>query len=592
MARVEIDIVANDRTGGVLSKIGSSLQSIFQTAMGFLSAHVFMRIAQEVSEFATTSIKAASDFNETFNKTNEIFEDSADLIHKWATTAAQSTGLSKTAAENAASGFAIFGKAAGLASNDLAEFAMENTQLAADMASFFNTTVEDAAYAIQAMFRGETEPIRRYGVLIDEATLKTKALELGIISSTKDALSPQNKVLAANALLWEQTGDAQGDFARTSEGYANQQRIFNAQLENAKIQLGDMFLPALTEVMQYINTVGIPALENLISSLQPVIDGFIAFMRSIGDTQAPQYFMDFLNFLSAWWTANGTPIKQSAEEMFMGLADMARGAGTEVNSFVDEVLGKLTYWLAENAPLIQQFAQVVSDAFTNIIVPAISAFWNLVRPLLMSFIDYILNMATLIMQVATGDFAGAWETMKTIVISSMTTIREFIKNAVNMILQFFGTSWAQAAQVWQQNWEQLKNIVNSVMGIIENTIRSKIASAISIIQTLSTAIKTVGSALSGMAMGAAGGAIRGGRAEGGFVGANRPYIVGERGPELFVPSGNGNIVPNNALGGGGVNITLVYSPAVSTASMSEVEGILTPIINNAVRQGYRGGQLG
>ncbi len=82
------------------------------------------------------------------------------------------------------------------------------------------------------------------------------------------------------------------------------------------------------------------------------------------------------------------------------------------------------------------------------------------------------------------------------------------------------------------------------------------------------------------------------RANGGSVSSGTPYLVGEQGAELFVPSGNGTIIPNNQLGGGGVNITLVYSPAVSTASMTEVESVLTPIINNAVRQGYRGGQLG
>ena len=85
---------------------------------------------------------------------------------------------------------------------------------------------------------------------------------------------------------------------------------------------------------------------------------------------------------------------------------------------------------------------------------------------------------------------------------------------------------------------------------------------------------------------------RGARAEGGYVAAGSSYLVGERGAEMFVPSGNGNIVPNNQLGGGSVNITLVYSPAVSTASMSEVESVLAPIINKAVRSGYRGGQLG
>ena len=73
--------------------------------------------------------------------------------------------------------------------------------------------------------RGEAEPLRQYGVLLDDASLRQAALELGIISTTKNALTPQQKVLAAQALIYQQTGTAQGDFARTSDGLANKTRI-------------------------------------------------------------------------------------------------------------------------------------------------------------------------------------------------------------------------------------------------------------------------------------------------------------------------------------------------------------------------------
>ena len=89
------------------------------------------------------------------------------------------------------------------------------------MASFKNTSPEEAITAIGAALRGESEPIRRYGVLLDEATLKHRALALGIISTTDQALTPQQKVLAATAEIYRQTGDIQGDFTRTSEGLAN-----------------------------------------------------------------------------------------------------------------------------------------------------------------------------------------------------------------------------------------------------------------------------------------------------------------------------------------------------------------------------------
>jgi hypothetical protein len=152
-------------------------------------------------------------------------------------------GQSKKQAMDAAASFAVFGKSAGLSGDALVEFSKQNVQLASDMASFFNTSPEDAINAIGSAFRGEAEPIRAYGILLDDATLRQSALEMGLISTTKNALTPQQKVLAAQAVIMKQTTDAQGDFARTSDGLANSQRILAAQFEDTQAQLGQALLP-------------------------------------------------------------------------------------------------------------------------------------------------------------------------------------------------------------------------------------------------------------------------------------------------------------------------------------------------------------
>jgi hypothetical protein len=125
--------------------------------------------------------------------------------------------------------------------------------LSADLASFSNTTPEEAAMALGAALRGEAEPIRKFGVLMDEASLKQEALALNLISTTKEALTPQQKVLAANALILKQTADAQGDVARTSSSAANQQRIMSATLEDVQAKLGEKLLPAFQQGIQTLN---------------------------------------------------------------------------------------------------------------------------------------------------------------------------------------------------------------------------------------------------------------------------------------------------------------------------------------------------
>ncbi len=185
-------------------------------------------------KIAVDSIKAASDLGETISKVGVLFGESSKEIEKFANGAAQSLGQTKQQALDAAANFAIFGKSAGLSGQALVSFSTDFVSLAGDLASFNNVSQDDAINAIGSALRGEAEPLRRFGVLLDDATLKNAALELGLISTTKNALTPQQKVLAAQKVIYEQTSAAQGDFARTSDGLANQTKILTAELEKYK----------------------------------------------------------------------------------------------------------------------------------------------------------------------------------------------------------------------------------------------------------------------------------------------------------------------------------------------------------------------
>ena len=201
---------------------------------------------------AIPAIKAASDLNETVSKTGVIFGDAAKEVLAFGETTAKTLGISKTAALDAAATFGVFGKAAGLTGSNLATFSTDFTTLAADLASFNNTTPEDAILAIGAALRGEAEPIRRYGVLLNDAALKQEALNLGIYDGS-GALTAQQKVLAAQAVIYKQTGDAQGDFERTSGGLANQQRILSASIQDTQAAIGKALLPVIQAVLPYLN---------------------------------------------------------------------------------------------------------------------------------------------------------------------------------------------------------------------------------------------------------------------------------------------------------------------------------------------------
>ncbi|MGB1526914.1 MAG: hypothetical protein ACPG9N_05005, partial [Miltoncostaeaceae bacterium] len=116
--------------------------------------------------------------------------------------------------------------------------------------------------ALGSALRGETEPMRKYGVLLDDASLRQEALAQGLIKTTKQALTPQQKVLAAQKLILKQTADAQGDYARTSDSAANRQKALRAQLENVTAELGTALLPAFTMLVGWMQKAATWASEN------------------------------------------------------------------------------------------------------------------------------------------------------------------------------------------------------------------------------------------------------------------------------------------------------------------------------------------
>lgn len=260
-----------------LNKLGKKCEDVGKSFTKFVTIPILAFGAA-----AYKGVKAASDLNETVSKVGEIFKGSASDIEKWAETSAKGLGQSKTQAMDAASTFAIFAKSAGLTGKELVNFSTKFVKLAGDLASFNNTSPEDAIIAIGAAMRGENEPIRRYGVLLDDASLRQQAMKMGIIDTIKNALTPQQKVLAASELIFKQTATAQGDFERTSKGLANQQRILKAEIANMTAEFGTAFLPmALRLVSTFRNDV-LPVVKKLIDFFKNMPDAAKQFIFGMG----------------------------------------------------------------------------------------------------------------------------------------------------------------------------------------------------------------------------------------------------------------------------------------------------------------------
>ena len=245
-----------------------------------------------ITQVIAPAIRAASDFEEATSKVNVIFGRASKSVKDFADTAARELGQSKQSVLDAAGAFGTFGKAAGLAGEDLSLFTTDFVTLATDLASFNNTTPEEAVQAIGAALRGESEPLRRFGVLLNDATLKAEAMELGIYKGS-GALTAQQKILAAQSAIYKQTGDAQGDFARTADNLANKQRTLSALFKNFQIQLGQQLLPAATDFAN-----GLVKINNAFEAMPTPVESATAKVGKFG-----KLIMTYLNPILAYGKA-------------------------------------------------------------------------------------------------------------------------------------------------------------------------------------------------------------------------------------------------------------------------------------------------
>lgn len=194
-------------------------------------------------------VNAASDYEENLNKIDVAFENSADVVKEWGNNATKQFGLSKNQASEATALFGDMATSMGLSHNEAANMSMSLAGLAGDLASFKNIGVDQAMTALNGVFTGETESLKTLGIVMTDTNLNAYALEKGI-GKTTDQMSQAEKVQLRYAYIMDMTKNAQGDYARTSDGTANSLRTFQGAVDNLNIALGQHLLPVLTPLVQ------------------------------------------------------------------------------------------------------------------------------------------------------------------------------------------------------------------------------------------------------------------------------------------------------------------------------------------------------
>lgn len=228
---------------------------------------------------AKKAIDAASDLNEQINKTGVVFGQSGQDVVAWSKTLVESFGVSQTQALEAAGVFGNMLVPMGFSRDAAADMSKTMVQLAGDMASFNNASPEDTLEALRAGLAGESEPLRKFGVFLNDARLKQEALRQGLYKG-KGALDAHAKAAATMALILKDTSDAQGDFKRTSDSAANQQRIQQAATQNLTASLGQALLPTYEALQKMLISV-LGVLQGNTTAIQVAIGVVALFAAGI-----------------------------------------------------------------------------------------------------------------------------------------------------------------------------------------------------------------------------------------------------------------------------------------------------------------------
>nr|MDA3939825.1 phage tail tape measure protein [Spirochaetia bacterium] len=225
--------------------------SKFGTAAAAAGKKLTTFVTLPLAALGLGALKASSDLAESANAVSVVFGDSAKVIDKWGETAATSAGLTQASFNGIATIIGAQLKQSGLDIDDVAVSTIDLTQRAADLASVFNTDVSDAAGALGAALRGESEPARRYAINLSEAAVQAEALSSGLIRS-KSEMTDQIKVQARLNLIMKQSNDVAGDFQNTSDGLANRTRILKSEIVNIAAELGNQLVPIAEDVLEVV----------------------------------------------------------------------------------------------------------------------------------------------------------------------------------------------------------------------------------------------------------------------------------------------------------------------------------------------------
>lgn len=381
-ARVDDYTQAMDRVSQKAREVGGRMQAIGSKMSAFITL--------PLAGVGAAALKTASEVEEMESKFNTVFGELAGEAEEFARRHARATGRA---------GDAIMGYMAqlqdtfvpmGIARQEAAGMSETLTALAVDVASFNNENPDEAVNAFTSALVGNHDAVRRYGVVMNQATLESELLAMGIEGGVS-AASEQEKMLARMNVMLESTRDAQGDAQRTAGSFANQMKALQADVREVAVELGQMLMPAA-------------------QSLIGVIRGVIARIRALDESQK-----DLIVRLGIFAAA--------IPPIIVGLGTLIKVGGTVVAAF--KAIGTAVAIAAAKitAPVVAAVAAVVTLGTSAWMIVRN---WEAVKDWMGDFWDGVRGLAVAGSEMIVNLFRGIWPRVQQFVLQGIAKVYDIL----------------------------------------------------------------------------------------------------------------------------------------------------------------------
>ncbi|WP_297422090.1 hypothetical protein [Clostridium sp.] len=432
-----------------------------------------------LTEFAKSSLELASNLAEVQNVVDTTFKDGANTINDFAKTTSQQFGISELQAKKYAGTLGAMLKSAGFTGDELSNMSTNLTGLAGDLASFYNLDPDEAFDKIKSGISGMTEPLRSLGVDVSETTISTYALANGFNKQWKDATQAEKEMWRYKSIM-SQTKDAQGDYAKTADSFANALRTLKLNIQTfgasimsyaipsfqslfgninnfiKSIDIKDVMenkvIPTFREIGKVIDTLK-DNMKTIIPIISGVVGGLVGFMVIGKVTSEVRNFLKVINNISKLTNpfyiialgigllitgfVNAYNTSDDFRERVNNLFDKLMGFGDYAGSKLPDLLDNLTNVFQNDLqPALDEISKVSVDIFDFI-----SNNWSTIKPIVEGIVGALgaYKLALIAIQINTkivSVVTSAWSAIELIIwgIVNATSAWEAAQFALNVLM--------------------------------------------------------------------------------------------------------------------------------------------------------------